>query len=96
MPLFGIKVGKPHSIDKEIKRAQKAQEKKERAERKRQAKEEKRQRELDKLRKGTELYTARAKHSRAKHAAKHPLSSFGYTPKRKLVRRKHKGSLHIF
>ena len=92
MAFFGVKVGKPKSIDVEIRRRQALEKKKAKAEEKRKRKEDKRQRELEHLKKGTEVYSARAKYSRAKYASKHPLAV-----KKKVKRpRRKKGSLRIF
>ncbi len=56
-------------------------------------KEKERQRELEHLKKGTEVYSARAKYKRAKFASKHPIKRVGIKVKRP---RRRKGSMHIF
>lgn len=79
-PKRGIRTG---SLDAEIRRAQAQERKKQKREAKAARLEAKRQRELKHLRAETELYSARARHVRAKHAASHTIKR----KKTKLIRR---------
>ena len=85
--------GAKPSPAREAKRQQKQEAAKKRAEAKAERLEARRKKEIEYLRKGTELYTARGKFKKAKYYAKHPIKK---RPLISIRKKKAKGKIRLF
>ncbi len=90
---FGKKRSPMDSMEREIRQRKKAEAARERAKEKTERLEERRKKEIEYLRKGTELYTARGKYKKAKYYAKHPVKK---RPLITIKKKKAKGKIRLF